>query len=67
MPLVQVTLIEGRTPEVKERLIEALTDAVVGTLGAPAEGVRVVLMDVPAEHWGVAGASKARRRREGSA
>lgn len=58
MPLLQVTLIEGRTPEVKERLIAALTDTVVEVVGSPRENVRVVLQEVPPAHWGVGGVSK---------
>jgi 4-oxalocrotonate tautomerase len=61
MPLVQVSLIEGRPADLKERLIAELTDAVVRVLEAPPEAVRVILNEVPAAHWGVAGVSKARR------
>jgi 4-oxalocrotonate tautomerase len=59
MPLVQVSLIEGRTAEVVERLIAELTDTVVRVLDAPRESVRVILYDVPPERWGVGGVSKA--------
>ena len=59
MPLVQVSLIEGRTTEVGERLIAELTETVVRVLEAPKESVRVILYEVPAERWGVAGVSKA--------
>jgi 4-oxalocrotonate tautomerase len=59
MPLVQVSLIEGRTAEVGERLIAELTDTIVRVLEAPKESVRVILYEVPAERWGVAGISKA--------
>ncbi|NLT07064.1 MAG: 4-oxalocrotonate tautomerase [Solirubrobacterales bacterium] len=58
MPLVQVTLIEGRDTAVKSELIARLTDAVVETTGAPRASVRVILSEVPAEHWGVGGVPK---------
>jgi 4-oxalocrotonate tautomerase len=58
MPLLQVTLIEGRGPDVKEQLIAALTETVVQVVGAPRESVRVILHEVPPAHWGVGGASK---------
>jgi 4-oxalocrotonate tautomerase len=58
MPLVQVTLIEGRAPEVKEQLIASLTETVVDVVGARRESVRVILTEVPAAHWGVGGTSK---------
>ncbi|SIS97287.1 4-oxalocrotonate tautomerase [Alicyclobacillus vulcanalis] len=59
MPLVQVTMVEGRSPEQKRALIEKVTDAVVDTLGAKRETVRVILYEVPKSHWGVGGVSKA--------
>jgi len=65
MPVVQVTLIEGRAPAQKEALIASVTDAVVEALDAPRDSVRVLLYEVPAAHWGVGGASKDTRR-EGS-
>ncbi|AKZ29396.1 4-oxalocrotonate tautomerase (plasmid) [Ralstonia solanacearum] len=58
MPLIQVTLIEGRTMEAKAALIGSLTQAAVATLGAPRESVRVIIQEVPAAHWGVAGVPK---------
>lgn len=60
MPLVQVSLIEGRTAHQKEELIVELTDAVVRALGARRESVRVLLYEVPAEHWGAGGAPMSR-------
>ncbi|MFB5190047.1 4-oxalocrotonate tautomerase [Alicyclobacillus fastidiosus] len=59
MPLIQMSIIEGRPPEVKKELIREVTDAVVRTLGAKPEAVRVLLYEVPPEHWGVGGVSKA--------
>jgi 4-oxalocrotonate tautomerase len=58
MPLVQVTLIEGRPPERVRELIAAVTEAVVRTLDAPAASVRVIVGEVPASHWGVGGVPK---------
>ena len=61
MPLVQVSLIEGRPAELEERLIAELTEAVVRVLEAPRESVRVILYGVPAERWWIGGVSKAPR------
>ncbi|MFT3697922.1 MAG: 2-hydroxymuconate tautomerase [Kofleriaceae bacterium] len=58
MPFVEVTLIAGRTKEQKNDLMKRLTDAVVDSVGAPRESVRVVLREVPAEHWAVGGVPK---------
>lgn len=59
MPLIQVTLLEGRSGEAKDALIRQLTDAAVQALEAPRETVRVILQEVPPAHWGVGGVSKA--------
>lgn len=60
MPLVQVTLIEGRSQEKKDALIREVTDAVARTADAPPETIRVILYEVPAGQWGVGGVSKAK-------
>lgn len=51
MPLVQVSLREGRDPAQLRALISALTRAVVDTLDTPLESVRVILSEVPGTHW----------------
>lgn len=58
MPLIQVTLIEGRSAEEKIALIRGLTDATIETIGASRESVRVILQEVPSAHWGVGGVPK---------
>jgi 4-oxalocrotonate tautomerase len=62
MPLVEVTLVEGRTPEQLRTLISKLTAAVVDAVGAPRENVRVVLREVPATHWAAGDVTIAERR-----
>lgn len=51
MPLIEVTLVEGRTPEQLRALISGLTRAASEAVGAPVENVRVVVREVPATHW----------------
>jgi 4-oxalocrotonate tautomerase len=51
MPFVEVTLGAGRTPEQLRALISELTQAVVHSIGAPKDAVRVVLREVPDTHW----------------
>lgn len=58
MPLIQVTIIEGRPKEKVAELIGNLTKTTVETLGAPQEAVRVLVNEIPASHWGVAGKPK---------
>jgi 4-oxalocrotonate tautomerase len=55
MPLVQVTMVQGRTVEQKHALIAKLTDAVVEATGSPRDRVRVAIYEVTGEDWGVGG------------
>jgi len=63
MPLVEVTLVEGRTPEQIRALITGLTAAVVAAVDAPRENVRVVVREVPATHWAAGDVTIAERRK----
>lgn len=58
MPIIDVTIIEGRPPERRLALIEGLTRAAVDSLGVPPEAVRVILREVPPQHFAVAGVPK---------
>jgi 4-oxalocrotonate tautomerase len=62
MPIVRVEILEGRTAERKAELIRRVTAAVVDTLEVRAEQVRVLLYELPAEHWAVGGQSMAERQ-----
>jgi 4-oxalocrotonate tautomerase len=64
MPLIQVTLIEGRSAESKTALIRGLTDAAVKATASPRESIRVILQEVPAAHWGVGGVPKSAAAKE---
>lgn len=67
MPLIEVTLVEGRSPEQLRALITDLTQAAAEAVGAPVENVRVVVREVPATHWAagdVTIAERAADRRE---
>lgn len=61
MPIVRIDLVEGRTPERKVDLIRRVTDAVVAALDVRPEQVRVLLCEVPPEHWAVGGRTMAER------
>jgi 4-oxalocrotonate tautomerase len=62
MPLIQVYILEGRSPEKKEKLIYELTETVCKVLDAPKENVRVMIQEMPLEHWGIAGESVKKRK-----
>lgn len=55
MPLVQVTMVRGRTVEQKHALIAAVSAAVSETTGSPIERVRVVIYEVSGDEWGIGG------------
>lgn len=46
MPLVNVHMAEGRSPEQKKALMEAITDAMHEHVGAPRESVRVWITEM---------------------
>lgn len=62
MPLIEVTLVEGRTPEQVRALISALTTAAVESVDAPRDSVRVVVREVPDTHWAAGDVTIAERR-----
>lgn len=64
MPLLQVSIVEGRSPELKEQLIRDLTATVVETLAVKPESVRVLIQELPKIHWGTAGQSMAKRDKD---
>lgn len=51
VPIIDVTLIEGRPPEQLRELISRLTEAAVSSIDAPRESVRVILHEVPPTHF----------------
>jgi 4-oxalocrotonate tautomerase len=51
VPLVEVSLVEGRTPEQIRSLIHELHEAVVRALAAPPANVRILVRELPAAHW----------------
>jgi 4-oxalocrotonate tautomerase len=55
MPFIEVKLLEGRSEEQKRKLVEAITDAVVETCGAPREGTMVTIEEYPRNHWATGG------------
>lgn len=65
MPLVEVTLVEGRTREQLRALISGLTRAAAEAVGAPVENVRVVVREVPATHWAAGDVTIAERTTKG--
>lgn len=51
MPVISVTLIDGYNDDVRRALAERLTDAAVAAIGAPLDGITVVINEVPAANY----------------
>lgn len=46
MPLVNVTMARGRTPEAKMKMLHAIADAIHESIGAPRDSIRVWVNEV---------------------
>lgn len=57
MPFAQIYMLEGRSEAQKKAVIEKVTQALVEAVDAPVQSVRVMILEVPKEHWGIAGVS----------
>ena len=57
MPICQIHLLEGRTVEQKRLLLAKITEAMHEAIGAKPESVRVILTEMPKEHFGIGGKS----------
>jgi 4-oxalocrotonate tautomerase len=55
MPIVNIQIMEGRSPEKIKSLIARVTDTVAEELESPKERIRVLVTEVPKTHWGIAG------------
>lgn len=64
MPFIEVKLIEGRSPEQKEKLIEELSKTASDVLNIRLEAIQVQLVETAPAHWGIAGKSVAKGKEE---
>jgi len=55
MPMVQITMLEGRTTEQKRRIAQRITDAIVEEAGARRETVVVAFHEVSKESYASGG------------
>lgn len=58
MPIIQIQLLEGRPKEQKKNIIKEVTNAIVRSAEVPIENVRVIISEIPREHWGTGGKTK---------
>lgn len=62
MPLIQVTIADGRTDEQKKALLTAVTAAVHETIDAPVDSIRVWITEMPGTHYMAGGELLADKR-----
>jgi 4-oxalocrotonate tautomerase len=62
MPIVEVTLVNGRSPQELRAMISAVTMAVSQTVAAPVESIRVIIREVPTTHFAAGDVTIAERR-----
>jgi 4-oxalocrotonate tautomerase len=55
MPLIEVHLLEGRSPEQKKALLTALTKAVQESIGSPVETIRIWIDEFTPKDYMAAG------------
>ena len=55
MPIIDVTLMEGRSYQKKKAFMEGVTEVAIRTLDAKPETVRVILREIHPSHFCVAG------------
>jgi len=55
MPIVTIQMLEGRNRDLKRELIKTVTRSVTDTLDIPPERVRVIIEEMPFDHYGIAG------------
>lgn len=63
MPIAHLYILEGRDDERKERLIAEVTEAIHRAIDAPVDSIRVLLVEMPSQHFGIAGQSARKRGR----
>lgn len=63
MPHVQITWVEGRSPEMKRKIAERITAALVEDGRAKRENIHVAFHDVPTTNYAEAGVLVADQKR----
>jgi 4-oxalocrotonate tautomerase len=62
MPIVNISLIEGRDPAAVSACVKAVARTIHETLGAPLNSIRVIATEVRAEYWSVGDETKAEQK-----
>jgi 4-oxalocrotonate tautomerase len=59
MPIVQISLVEGRDPAAIKHCIQEVAQTLHRTLGAPMDTIRILVTQLPATQWGVGDRTRA--------
>jgi 4-oxalocrotonate tautomerase len=62
MPLIQISLAEGRTPEQLRQLIAEVTEVAIRVANAPKEAVSVIITEVAPTKWATGDVTVQERR-----
>ncbi len=63
MPHVQISWVEGRTPEQKRKIVERVTQTLIEEGRAKRENIHVTFVDLPATNYAEAGVLVADQKR----
>jgi 4-oxalocrotonate tautomerase len=63
MPQVQITWLEGRTPEQKRKIAERMTQVLIEDGNAKRESIQLTFHDLPTTNYAVAGVLVADQKR----
>jgi len=55
MPVIQIYMLEGRTPTQKKKIVEGITKVMENEANTKRESVIVVINEVPTENYATAG------------
>lgn len=55
MPMIQITMLQGRTADQKRRIAQRITDAMVEEAGARREAITIAFNEVSKESYAIGG------------
>ena len=64
MPHIQITMLEGRTPEQKRKVVERITELMIEEIGTAREAVSVAFVEVSPASYARAGVLQLDRQKK---
>lgn len=62
MPVVQINLYEGKSAEAKKKIVVAVTEAFVKSMGIKPEAVQIIIHELPKENFSTGGILNSERK-----